>query len=100
MKNLKLLKTTPLIKILIKILIFSLILIFLFKLINIQNKNIKKQKELEEYEKKLSGKIKENEKIKKEIKEGMSDKYKEEYARRELNMAKAGERIIFDVTKE
>ncbi len=99
MKNFKLLKTR-LIKILIKILISFLILVFLFKLINIQNKNIKKQKELEEYEKKVSDRIKENEKIKQEIEKGMSDEYKEQYAREELNMAKAGERIIFDVTKE
>lgn len=99
MKNFKILKTR-LIKILIKILISFLILVFLFKLINIQNKNIKKQKELEEYEKKVSDKIKENEKIKQEIEKGMSDEYKEQYAREELNMAKAGERIIFDVTKE
>ncbi len=99
MKKFELLKTR-LVKILIKFFISFLILIFLFKLINIQNKNIKKQKELEEYEKKISEKLKENEKIKKEIKKGMSDEYKEQYARGELNMTKAGERVIFDVTKE
>lgn len=99
MKNVRLLKAR-LIKMLIKILIFSLILVFLFKLINVQNENIKKQKELEEYGKKVSEKTKENEKIKKEIKRGMSDEYKEQYARKELNMTKAGERVIFDVTRE
>lgn len=99
MKNNTIFKTR-LIKILIKILIFSLIFIFLFKLISIQNKNIKKQKKLEEYETKVAEKIKENNNIKMQIEKGMSDEYKEKFAREELNMSKAGERIIFDITKE
>lgn len=91
---------TRLIKILIKVLIFSLIFVFLFKLVSIQNKNIKKQKKLEEYKSKVTEKIKENENIKMQIEKGMSDEYKEKFAREELNMSKIGERIIFDVTKE
>ena len=99
MKNSKIFRI-HLIRTISKIFIFSLILVFLFKLINIQNKNIRKQKKLNEYERRLEEKKIENEKIKKEIKEELTDEYREKYARENLNMTKKGERIIYDITKE
>lgn len=99
MVNSKILKIR-LIRIISKILIFSLILVFLFKLINIQNKNIQNQKKLEEYTNELEETKAENEKLIKEINEELTDEYKEKYAREHLNMIKKGERVIYDVTKE
>ena len=99
MKNFRIFKFL-LIRIILKILIFSLIFIFLFKLINVQNNNIEKQKELEEYEKKLAEAKNENKKIKNQIENKMNDENKEKLAREELNMVKAGEMVIYDVTKD
>ncbi len=84
----------------VKISIIGLILVFVLKLINLQNNNIKKEKKLEEINKKVEESIKKNQYLKQQINSNMSDSYKEKYARENLDMAKAGERIIFDVTRE
>lgn len=99
MKSVKIFKT-KLRRFLLKISIVLLIFVFVLKLINLQNTNIKKEKELEELNKKVEEKIKENEYLNQQISSNMNDSYKEKYARENLDMIKPGERVIFDITKE
>ena len=99
MKSVKIFKT-KLKRFLLKISIILLIFVFVLKLLNLQNTNIKKEKELEELNKKVEDKIKENEYLNQQIRSNMSDSYKEKYARENLDMIKAGERVVFDVSKE
>jgi len=99
MKSVKIFKT-KLKRFILKISIVLLIFVFVLKLLNLQNTNIKKEKELEKLNKKVEDKIKENEYLNHQIRSNMNDSYKEKYARENLDMIKAGERVIFDVTKE
>ena len=77
-----------------------LVAFFIFKVVDIQKKNIKKEKELKEYNKKIEEQTKHNEYLKNQMKSRLSDEYKEKYAREKLDMTKVGERVIYDVTKE
>lgn len=99
MKNSEILKI-KLRRIILKLLLIFLILIFIYKLINIKNKNIKKEKELTDLNKKIEVNIKNNESLKEQIKNNLTDEFKEKYAREELNMVKYGERVFYDITKE
>lgn len=99
MVNSKILKI-KLKRILTKILILFLIAFFVFKLIDIQKRNIKKERELKEYNKKIEEQIKKNEYLKDQMNSKVSDDYKEKYARENLDMTKVGERVIYDITKE
>ncbi len=85
---------------LFKIFIIILTVIFILKLIKLQNNNIRKEKELAEINKKVEDQIKENQYIQKQINSNMSNEYKENYAREELNMIRPNERVVFDITKE
>ena len=99
MKSVKIFKT-KLKRFILKISIVLLIFVFVLKLLNLQNTNIKKEKELEKLNKKVEDKIKENEYLNQQIRSNMNDSYKEKYARENLDMINSGERVIFDVTKE
>lgn len=87
-------------KILIKFLILFLVIFFIFKIIDIQKKNIKREKELKEYIKKIEEQTKKNEYLKNQMNSKINDDYKEKYAREKLDMIKIGERVIYDITKE
>ena len=99
MKNSEILKI-KLRRIILKLLLILLTLIFTYKLINIKNKNINKEKELADLNKKIEVNIKNNENLKEQIKTNLTDEFKEKYAREELNMVKYGERVFYDITKE
>lgn len=87
-------------RILVKFLILFFIIFFIFKLIDVQKKNIKKEKELKEYNKKIEEQTKKNEYLKTQMNSKLTDEYKEKYAREKLDMTKMGERVIYDITKE
>lgn len=87
-------------RVLTKFLIVFLIIFFIFKLVEIQKKNMLKEKELKEYNKKIEEQTKKNEYLKSQMNSKVSDEYKEKYAREKLDMTKVGERVIYDITKE
>lgn len=87
-------------RMILKLSLVFLILLFTYKLINIQSINIKKEKELKELNNKISTNIKNNEILKKQIKFNVTDDFKESYARKNLDMIKNGERVFYDITLE
>jgi len=84
-------------RLLLKVFIVSLSVIFLFRLVKLQNNTMKKETEIKGLTEKLEEKVKENEVLEKQIEKGVSDKATEEYAREKLNMIKKGERVFYDV---
>ncbi len=84
----------------LKLSLIFLILIFTYKLINIQSANIKKEQELKKLNDEITTNIKNNEILKKQIKFNATDDFKENYARKNLDMIKNGERVFYDITVE
>ena len=69
-----------------------IIVIFLIKLLDIQQKNIKKENELQEIKSKTEAKIRENESLQNKIDSGFTDEFVENFAREHLNMSYPNER--------
>ncbi len=75
-----------------KLFMISIIVIFLIKLLDVQQKNIKKENELQEIKKKTEAKIRENEDLQNKIDSGFTDEFVENFARENLNMSYPNER--------
>lgn len=82
-----------------KIFIVSIIVVFVFKLLDIQRINLNKEKELLDLKIKTQIKINENNILQQQIDSGMSDEFIENYARQKLNMAYPEERIFSIISK-
>lgn len=99
MRSVKLFKV-KLNRFIVKFSIIILLIIFVIKLINLQQTNNKKREELKNINKQIETVVKENLYLKQQIQSNLTDEYKEKYARENLDMVKTGERIFYDTTKE